>query len=304
MKSEPTDLTEFTVTVPQELKEWLEDRAEEVGVDAGEALTELLAAHRHLSADADGDDAELDVAVDGALQIGESAIDDRVTEIDDAVADLEDRLDPIDERLSELDRAVSETDDGVSPEAIDDLRDRIEALEADYSESLDDVRRRVLQLRDAVEAAAAADHTHEELPSAQTVESLESQLEDVTETVERLDASVTESAETNAAERLDDVETKLDRLARVVVALRREVGSRDAEAEAALDGLKRAAGRETIEKALCTDCEGTVHIGLLTEPACPHCGFEFRDVQPAQGFFGKPKLIGGDPSPLEEGTDE
>ena len=95
---------------------------------------------------------------------------------------------------------------------------------------------------------------------------------------------------------------KLDSLAQVVVRLRQRDGEDGTEPNRELDRLRRAANREGITEASCPDCEQSVSVPLLTEPACPHCGAEVRDVTTTGIVFTRAKLTRRDPD--EEDPDE
>lgn len=271
MVTESADGSELAVTLPPPLEEWLEERAAALGVDREEVLVELVSAYR-------------------------------------AAADLEDESvsrfasedeDELDERIAEA--VESRVPASESTEDVEELQGRIETLESETEESIEDVRSRLLQVRDAVKERAPTDHSHKEMRQlSERVDGLSENLEnvgsDVTETTESVD-------ELDA--RLSDVESKLDRLARVVVALRKQRAEEKSDREEQLEHIKRQANQQGIDEAQCAACSKTVQIGLLTEPACPHCGTEARDVEPSSSVIGrglgisKAKLTGVEAPPLE-----
>jgi len=62
-----------------------------------------------------------------------------------------------------------------------------------------------------------------------------------------------------------------------------------------------AAAREEIEKARCDNCNETVQLGLLVEPACPHCRSAFDGIEPGSMFFKSAWLTIADRPALEAG---
>lgn len=161
------------------------------------------------------------------------------------------------------------------------------ALEDDVEGKLDDVRRRVVQIKQQVDAKADADHSHRELEALSDVEERLAALE------ERVDGVATAAADTDervdaAADRLDDHREKLTRVASAVVGLQRG-GS-----ESALVRIKQTAAREGYGRAVCDACGEAVHVGLLGAATCPHCATDIHDVEPGGGWFRKPRLVGED----------
>lgn len=271
MATEPADGVEVSVTISPHLEEWLDDRAEALGVDSDEVLVQLLGTYR---AAADLDDDALPVVLAGADDDG-----DLVDESD---------LVALEERLG---RVESDATEGV------------ESLESDLEESVEDIRNRVLQLRDAIRDTAPEDHSHREFPRFETqFEDLSADLEEVTGDVEDL------------LDRVRDVESGLaetdERLTRVVAALlslrEESCGGPDAET---LQDLKRVANRTGTTRAACAACGTAVTIGLLTAATCPHCDTGFDDLDLPESGLGralglrKPKLVRQEPSSPEAGDE-
>jgi len=201
-------------------------------------------------------------------------------------------------------RAAADLDDGASPMADDEdvgdrvesevrtqlrdherdvaaVEDRIDDLESDLEEDLESLRNRVLQLRDAVRNRAKTDHTHEEF----------------TRFGDRLDAVATDVADLGdgVAEletEVADAGTKLNTLARVVLDLQNDGGEATTERRRHLEGLRAAANRRGVTDARCHDCEASVSIPLLSEPSCPHCGADVRDVTTTGIIFTRAVLTG------------
>ncbi|WP_256296907.1 hypothetical protein [Haloarchaeobius salinus] len=202
-----------------------------------------------------------------------------------------------------------------------ELDERLEQQREEYTDLIQDVRERVIQVKHETDGKAPAEHSHEELLArldelATTVERLggvRSDLDDLDDAVAELSAELDagfENYETilrYLSDTTDDLDTKLTKLARLTVDLREET-LRLAAAEArrsSVDTLRLAANREGIERAKCEECAATVRIALLTEPACPHCASSFTDVQADDSFgpFGSNRLLTGDAPALPESAE-
>jgi chromosome segregation ATPase len=254
MDTESTEGGKLSVALPPPLEEWVDERAELLGVDREELLVQVLSAYR-ATADLDGDVA--------------SPADD---------ADVEERVrEELDDRLDRRDRDV------------ETVQRRVDDLEDDLEENLEALRSRVIQLRDALRNRAMEDHTHEEMP-------------DLTDRVDDLASDLGDPSVAELEDSLATAETKLDTLAGVVVRLQRRDADDGTESDRTLDRLRRAANRKGVTEASCPDCEQSVSVPLLTDPACPHCGAEVRDVTTTGIVLTRGKLTG--PESSEEGSDE
>ncbi len=215
-----------------------------------------------------------------------------------AAADLDDDAGagsaaPDPETLREEVRAEVETqlaDREVDADAVDD---RVDALESEVEENLESVRSRVLQLRDALRNRAEADHTHEEFTR------LSDRLDGVAADVAALSDDV--SALENE---LDDAGAKLDTLARVVLELRDRTADHGDDRARQLDQLRRAANRRGVTSAGCDSCGESVSVPLLTEPACPHCDAELRDLTTTGLIFDRTTLVGPETPSGDGGGDD
>lgn len=265
MATESADEPDMSVTLPPELQRWLDDRADTLDVDREELVVQLLGAYR-TTADLDGDE---------ALSFDKPTLDGEFLD------DIERRIEAVDE--AELER----------------LERRVGSIESELDEHVDDIRNRVLQLRDGLQDRAEEDHGHDEIDQlngrvdglADDIDGLGTDVADLSDSVEAVD------------DQLEDVTAKLNRLARIVVALRNRSDDVDTERERHLEDLKRRAGREGIRSANCSGCSNSVDIALLTEPACPNCGIEFGNLSPSTSIFGSPKLTAEDPPAIESGED-
>lgn len=283
MENESTEGRTLSLELPAALDEWLTERASELDVDRSELIIQLIGGYQVAADTADGESVE---ALEEAIETGTVDIDGDVQEaVDEAVASA----------------APDET--AIASRVTDRVDDRIDTLEAEIDEKLDDVRRRVVQVKQETDAKAPVEHTHQGLD----------QVERVVDEVERLREQVSELAaaagrEDDLAAELEDAQRKLTRLARVVVEMREAGDDRDET----LASIERTAAREGYEQATCGTCGETISVALLPEAACPHCESPFGGiVDPPGGLFGSsPRLVGpheadasGGPNARETGTE-
>lgn len=193
-------------------------------------------------------------------------------------------LDTVDERIENIDARTRKTEE------------RVGDVETKLADNVEDIRERVLQLRDAVEGRAPADHSHEEFRMlTDRLDDVSAELDVVEDSIERFDE---EFGSTH--ERLETAEDRLDRLARAVVARKRR-DEADAEAAADLDEIRRAANRNGALEANCDGCGEAVRIGLLSDAACPHCErrlYGLEEPTSVLRWFRQPTLL------TDEGTDD
>ncbi|MFD1642743.1 hypothetical protein [Halohasta litorea] len=198
--------------------------------------------------------------------------------------------------LSELEARIAALESDSDPDA-----DRIEALEAELDEHVEDLRSRIVDVVKEARSRAPADHSHEELRAS--IEGIEAEVETLDEMVEdRL--GVAEGELGSVSESVETLETKADRLAGAVVDLRRRLKRVESHIthQTALAELLETAAREEIEKARCNNCNETVQLGLLVEPACPHCRSVFDGIEPGSMFFKSAWLTIADRPALEAGS--
>ena len=311
MASESTEGA-VSVDLPSELHDWLEEKATKLGVEREQLLVQLVAAYRTAAevddvpavlGPPDGSTLPADAvadAVDGRVaDIIDEQVSDTVEEhIADAVEDqlgstVRESAEPlVTERVNESTKAVQRQ-----------LGDRIDAVEEEFTEKLEDVRERVIQVKKEADAKAPADHTHEQLEVVadldRSVATLEDELAELRSTVEKA-VPEHESKITEVDARIAEMEDRLKTVAWVVSDLRDAHES--GKGLEAVERIKRAAAKADIERAKCENCGNKVTLALLTDPTCPHCDATVTNVEPDPGWFRKPKLRVA--SQLESGDPE
>ncbi|QCC47077.1 putative sodium/potassium/calcium exchanger [Halobellus limi] len=241
--------------LPDELEAWVDDRAAATDRTREEVVRRLIAAHRELDEDGSSD--------------GESAL---------AGGD----------RPGAEGETAREADVESIERELDEVAERVAALEADLDEKITDVRERVIQVKRETDAKASAEHDHPEIERR-----LSAGFENYEEILEYL---------TDAT---DEHGSKLDRLGSAVLALRSRLSDLEGAVEtreAAAD-LRREANRHGVAEAACESCGESVRLGLLDEPRCPHCDSPFDGLDPKTGFFGSNRLTVGDRPALEAGSE-
>jgi chromosome segregation ATPase len=252
------------------MEEWLTDRTAETGDSRETVLARAVASYRLLAENEDEDDA-----------------------LETALSDLEARIDALE----------SETD-----------VDRIEELEAELDEHVEDLRSRIVDVVKEARSRAPAEHSHEEFDRLTEIEdgyeAVDSRLDELeTETTALSDGiearlDETEGDVESVSESVETLEAKADRLAGAVVDLRRRLKRVESHVthQTALAKLLETAAREDIEKAKCDNCNEMVRLGLLVEPACPHCRSAFDGIEPGSMFFNSAWLTIADRPALEAGS--
>jgi predicted Zn-ribbon and HTH transcriptional regulator len=255
--------------LPDELRTWVDERAVERGVDPEAVLARAILVNREVD------------------RLAEAA--------DDGHASVAARLD----RLADVDGEVSA------------VADRLDALDAEVDDLVADVRERVIQVKRETDAKAPADHGHDDL-RATAMQADETAMQ-ADETAERAIEAATAAREaagddhdgqvSDLSERVERLDERAETLARVAVDARAELRKlQSAEAErAAADELRRSANQQGDAVAKCEDCGGTVRLGLLSRPRCPHCNAGVASVDPSR-FVGKARLRTGTPPALDGGT--
>lgn len=178
------------------------------------------------------------------------------------------------------------------------VEDRLDAMEAGLDDDLESIRNRVLQLRDAVRNRAKTDHTHDDIARFDDrLDAVTSDHADLSEDVAELQTEVA------------DATAKLETLARVLVDLTGDGEDATTERRRHLERLRTAASHRGVTEGTCHDCGGTVSIPLLSEPSCPHCDAELRDLTTTGIVFTRTVITGPEPAddaggPAEGPADE
>ena len=251
-------------TLPDELQRWVDEQVTASDDEPADVLSRAVTLYRLVEEHA-------------------ASTDDEMPPVDDIESDLERLAD----RMSALDDRVENVENG--------LDDRVGAVEDDFDEKITDTRERVIQIKRETDAKAPADHDHEEL--RERIESLGTRVDHGFENYEEILSYLTDET--------DDLDDKVGRLAGVVVSLRKRTARVEQQVtrlDAAAD-LKQVANRHGTTKAKCEGCGGSVAIGLLTEPTCPHCESGFVGVEPAGRLFGSGTLVTGRPPALMAGDE-
>lgn len=280
---------EHVTELPEELREWVENRADESDQTPADVLTQALTAYQLV--ESEGESLEANGGADASIVFLEDS---------EAFEDLE----SLENRLEEVESVEEQL------EQLEAIEQRLDAVEADVDEKIDDVRERVIQVKREADSKAPADHDHPQLHqrlerALRAAEEANATSKQLGQRVDRVDQGFENFEEvleylTDTAEELEE---KLDVLAYTVIDLRESVGELEgtASARAAAADLKSAANREGLSTAKCGGCESKVQIALLSTPHCPHCGTTFREIEPAEGLFGSAYLRTGDQPALQRG---
>ena len=183
-----------------------------------------------------------------------------------------------------------------------------------FRSHVEDLRSRIVDVLKETRSRAPADHSHEPLETrldeqeSSTAE-LRASLETLGDEVDAFDEEVEdrlgglESEFGPLSESVDDLESKATKLAGAVVDMRKRFKRIESHVshQTALAELLQTAAREDISSARCDDCNETVELGLLVEPACPHCRSVFDGVEPGSMFFKSAWLTTADRPALEAG---
>lgn len=290
MASESTEEASLTVDLPPELADWLDDRARDLDLDRETVLVELLGSYRAL--DGEVDDETLPVA--DPTEIREVVADEVEARFEEGMKDTVEWVlaETFESRLSDMKDALQS-----------EVETEMERSQEEYEEKIEDVRDRIVQVKREADEKAPEDHDHEEFERLTAIEDGLADLEERVDGIESdLDERVDEQADELGAveERLDTVQDRLKTVAWIVRDLR-EAHESGSELEA-VERIKRAAAKADVDRAKCERCGEGVSIGLLTDPECPHCEATVTNVEPADGFFSKPKLLVA--SQLEAGEEE
>jgi len=197
----------------------------------------------------------------------------------------------------------------------DDLDERLADLDEEFTGLIEDVRKRVIQVKRETDRKAPEDHDHPEL--AARVDDVEQRAADAAERVAALDDAV-EDVETQVetgfenyedilqylTDETDSLRERTDTLARAVIELRGELRriAADRARREGVEELKHAASQYGVRTAECDACEASIDVALLTAPECPHCATQFTDVRPGSRFL-KPNVLETGDAPALTGGD-
>ncbi|AOW79642.1 hypothetical protein HTSR_0442 [Halodesulfurarchaeum formicicum] len=189
------------------------------------------------------------------------------------------------------------------------LHERVETLESDTAQKIEDVRDRIVQVKRETDRKAAAEHDHEELAARLTA--LESDLEAVRSAVEQTESKLDGGFENfeeileTLFDRTADLEADVQTLGQAVRSMKRtlETVAEREQRRARADHLKQTAAARGVRTAKCQDCNTKVDIALLSDGTCPSCGANFHTLDANPGFFGTSVLETGDRPALEGGTE-
>lgn len=308
MASEPSEELTVSVELPTELVDWLDEEASAAEVDRETMVTQLLASYQAvtgLEGEFEDEGALLDTSsvvetieadlVDEITQRVEAKLADEVAhQVETAAAE------EVEQQVEGLltDRLTEETE-----EVQGQLGARVDNVEQAFQEKLQDVRQRIIQVKKETDGKAPADHTHPELERLsalqEEIESLQTEFEELNSEYEERVREHTERIDDHA-DRLAEVHDRLQTVAWVVSDLRE--AQQSSSGLEAVERIKRAAARADIERASCENCGEGVTLSLMTDPHCPHCDATVTNVEPAGGWFSKPKLTVA--SQLEAGDEK
>ncbi|USZ72168.1 hypothetical protein [Natronosalvus halobius] len=275
MASENHEDGAVSFALPADVNDWIDEESDRRGETRAAFCRQLLSATHAVTTDAEGpdDDNPVEPADSVDTQTLRSALQEQRTEFVDHVEDVRERVVQV---KREADRKAPEVHDHdeYAP------RSAVEALDED----LETVAERLSAFEDRVDALS----------------SLESDLEGLSETVDSGFENFEDVLE-HVLETTDELERQSTTLATAVLDFRER---RDALAarerrRSEAERLQRAASRLGIQTATCAACSTAVSMGLLTEPACPHCGTQFADVSKKRSFLGSHTLETGEPPALE-----
>ncbi|WP_338729557.1 hypothetical protein [Haladaptatus sp. DJG-WS-42] len=260
---------DVAVRIPNSLDEWLTAKTDALGVSHETLLVQLLAAYRLTD---------------------ENAASDLKTALDQRDAVNSDQLASVEATLTQ--RLESE---------VGDVDEKLESL-------IGDVRARVIQVKKEADAKAPSDHTHPELSTVETLEqsvaSLQDEVDQLATEVDR-EASTRTDEHTAFRDRIAELESKLQTVARVTLDMRKVVrtDAERAERERLLTTLREIAAEDGVRTAKCDACGAPIDVALLNDPTCPGCGHLFTDIEPGTWLIRSPRLVNTRPE-LEAGTDE
>lgn len=307
MASESSSERTVSITLPGELDDWLDEQAALDDVDREQLFVELLMSYRAAienTEEGDGtallDEEELTGSIQAEVreQLGtqlDEQLTDKITELLDE--QLSGKIaNQIDEQLeSQVESTVNQALTGQVTEATNSvqrqLTNRIDTVETEFDQKIEDVRNRVIQVKKEADSKAPAEHHHEAFETLDDVDKRVAKMEDELASLRaEFDQLVPGHEETidDVSTRIEQMQERLQTVAWVVSDLREAHESKGGLQ--AVERIKRAAAKADVERANCENCGESVVISLLTDPKCPHCDATVSNVKPGGGWFSKPQL--------------
>ncbi|MCU4741698.1 hypothetical protein [Natronoglomus mannanivorans] len=179
---------------------------------------------------------------------------------------------------------------------LETLHSRLETQRSEFTDLLEDVRERVVQVKREADRKALAAHAHDEYATVDELREGQASLADLERTT-HAGFDNFESILEGMVDDLDELDDRSAILANAIVELRehRRACSIREHRRAAVEELQIAANRLGVNRAACEECSSDVTISLLTRPECPHCGRSFADVATKSSLFGSHTLETGEP---------
>ncbi len=232
----------------------------------------------------------------------DSAVNEQSASLPDPVSqwlsDIAEEQEITEEEL--LNRFLHPESDGDTPsvldEAIEELTREIEATREEFQEKIEDVRKRVIQVKREADQKVSTDHAHPEVQQA--FNQLQTQVEDFEGEIAELEYQLTEGFENfedileYLTETTESLDMKLSTLARAVMNLRSKNQSlaERHDRDLVLQRILDLGNREHVKRAECQSCEEKIDLALLSSPACPNRQELFSDLAVNKGFFNSSVL--------------
>lgn len=223
------------------------------------------------------------------------------------------------EFLEQVMRAVRSAETGDIPDSgdsqrVDQIDRRLEDLEGEVPQMIEDVRERVVQVKRETDGKAPTDHDHPGL--GEQIEKIEAEVADLVTEIEAIEDRLAggfdnfEEILSHLNERTDEIAEDLETLGNALVSLQERLEQVDAKEQkrSQADRLKTEAAKEGVRTARCEECGSKTDISLLSEASCPTCGATFQELDANPGFFGRstletgqrPALVGSSEGPATE----
>lgn len=285
MASEESGESTVEISIPHALEQWLDLMSDEWDVGRDTLIRQLLAAHQ-VSATLDG--------------------------ISDSNLNLDEAGESIATSFNQLLISSNES----LKDQFSDIEHEVTQLEHQYSRDLEDVRKRVVQLKRELNSKANTSHSHPEIVeeiknrSEDDVE-LKSGIERLADEIDKINEKV-DAGFANFRKIIEQVirqhdqhDEQLDKFASILLRYRDDLSSVSqlVADQRLLEDLTSTAIRNGVRTAACGNCQTTIDLGILSTPQCPECSARFERLQPKDGFFGNSHLIVEDPPALETGEE-